>query len=384
MNIAIIQQSPDIGGAEMFTYQLTSEFLKRNNTIYFFTNKGKFFTYIKTLPVKLYEIPKILDVCGNVKGLIKSLFYLPYLSCFYYKALSFLRNKKQIDVILASGFSEKLFVTSVASFLHIPIVWIEYAPLSPIFQRNFFLPKLFYFLLKNFPKVIIVPTPHTEKSLIDLHIDKEKLVVIPCGTKPSQQTKKNNTLLQKLGLGKHIIIGNVSRLTREKGQEYLIRAMEKVIREVPNVSLLILGQGPDKAYFRTLIKELHLAPHVKLLGFREDLELFYNTMDIFVFPTVWSLEGFGLVLIEAMAHRLPVVATDIGPVPHIVKDGKVGLLVPPRNEKTLAEAIIKLAKDEKLRIQMGEEGYKRVRQFYNLNETSTSYLRVLYNAARER
>ena len=339
---------------------------------------------MQTLPVKLYEIPKILDVCGNVRGLIKSLFYLPFLSYFYYHAFSFLRDKKQIDVILASGFSEKLLVTFLASFLRIPIVWTEYAPLSPIFQRNFFLPKLFYLLLKNFPKVIIVPTPHTEKSLIDLHVDKDKLVVIPCGTKRTKQTKKNNTLLQKLGLEKHIVIGNVSRLAREKGQEYLIRAMEKVIREVPNVSLLILGQGPDKAYFRALTKELHLTPHVHLLGFKENLESFYNIMDIFVFPTVWSLEGFGLVLIEAMAHRLPVVATDIGPVPHIVEDRRVGLLVPPRNEKALANAIIKLAKDEKMRIQMGKEGHKRVREFYDLTETSASYLRVLYNAAREK
>lgn len=331
---------------------------------------------MQTLPVKLYEIPKILDVCGNVKGLIKSLFYLPYLSCFYYKLLSFLRDKRQIDVILASGFSEKLLVTSLASFLHIPVVWIEYAPLSPIFHKNFFLPKLLYLLLKNFPKAIIVPTPHTEKSLIDLHIDKKKLVVIPCGIKLPKYTKRDNK--------EHIIIGNVSRLTKEKGQEYLIRAMEKVIKEVPNASLLILGDGPDKAYFEALIKELHLTLHVKLFGFKENLEHFYNIMDIFVFPTVWNLEGFGLVLIEAMAHRVPVVATDIGPVPHIVENGKVGLLVPPRNEKTLAEAIIKLAKDKKMRIKMGEKGHKRVQQFYDLDKISVSYLKVLYNAARER
>src|SRR5581483_694732 len=182
MNIAIIQQSPDIGGAETYMYDLVSELLKGGNNVYLFTNKGKFYTLMKTLPVEITHMPKILDISGNLRGLVKSIVYLPFLFFMYYRVIRM--YKKKADVLLLTGFSEKLLSTFVTLFLRVPVVWIEYGPLKTIFKRNFGIPFFLYSLLKNIPRKIIVPSKSTLHSLInDAHVAKAKLVLIPCGTR---------------------------------------------------------------------------------------------------------------------------------------------------------------------------------------------------------
>ena len=131
----------------------------------------------------------------------------------------------------------------------------------------------------------------------------------------------------------NFIIGSVSRLAREKGQEYLINAMPYILKKVPSARLLIIGDGPDKIYFEKLITSLDLAKKVKITGFVKDLSKYYSMMDVFVFPTVWDLEGFGLVLTEAMSHKLPVIANNIGPLPANIQDGKNGILVDVKNKR---------------------------------------------------
>lgn len=377
LHIAVIQQSPDIGGAETFMCSLVAEFLKQGHSVYLTTDSEKYAELYKNLKVTINKIPFILDISGNWKGLVKSLLRLPTAIVYYTLLLRFYKNNN-VDLILMSGFSEKLLVSFLTLFIKIPVVWIEYGPLATVIHRNFSLPFFLYILISKIPKKIIVPTENTKKSLLnDVHIALSKIIVIPCGI---NLHKKKQTQKKPMYLKNKIVIGNVSRLTREKGQQLLINAMPDILSKNPQVHLLLVGDGPDKEYFSELIKKLNISKSVTLTGFVKNTDDYYRQMDIFVFPTIWPLEGFGLVMVEAMDYGLPIIAHNSGPVPEIVKNKNSGLLVPLDNRKALIYAIHSLVNDQALRERLGNAGRQRAVNLFDIVKISKKYEKVFYEA----
>ncbi len=370
MKIGIIQQSPDMGGAETYMLSLIDEFLDKKDKIYFATNKGKFYSELdKNNEIELSTIPYVLDIIGNYKGLIKSILLLPLAAIYYFKLLRIYKNKK-IDVILMSGFSEKMLVSFLLKFFNIPAVWIEYGPLDVIFKRNLTLPLLLYRLFDHIPYKIIVPAKNTYSSLERFKIQKDKLQIIPLGTKVGNITSLN----------KDYIIGNISRLTREKGQQYLINAMPEVLKRVPKARLILVGRGPDKKYFEDLIKKLHLEKSVQLVSYQEDLDKTYKEFRLFIFPSDWELEGFGLVLVEAMARGIPIIASNHGPVPEIIRDEKDGVLFTKSSSNNLSEKIVDLITDSTKLEDLRVSAYKRAKEEYNITKSAQNIKKVLINA----
>lgn len=155
-------------------------------------------------------------------------------------------------------------------------------------------------------------------------------------------------------------IGIVSRIENGKGQDILIDAVYILKKRVKNVKALIVGEGDDSK-LKARIEKLDLNNNIELLGFQKDLKKYFSKMDVFVFPTYWPLEGFGLVLLEAMKAGIPIVTTNFGPVPEIVND--VAILVKPKDEKSLAEAIHNVLTDRKLAHDMVLKGSRRIKQF---------------------
>lgn len=365
--IGIIQQSPDMGGAESYMLSLIREFKKKDCEIYFASNKGKFYNYGKKISDKYSEIPFVLDVIGNYKGLIKSIVLTPFAIVFYIKLLFFYR-KSGINIILMSGFSEKMLVTALSPLFGIPVAWIEYSRLRVVFERNFSIPRRLYLKFQNITQKIIVPTKYTKKGLVEEGVKVEKIVVLPLGVNISYtvNNKKGNS---------EFIIGNVSRLTREKGQQILINAMPEILKSIPKAKLLLIGHGPDKYYFKSLIRKLKLTKNVELKGYVKNLDELYKKMSVFVFPTIWNLEGFGLVTIEAMSKKIPVVASDSYPVKEVV--GKSGLLFKVGDSVDLAAKIIMLYKNNNLRKRIAEEGFKKTQEIYNIEKNAAKLLDIL-------
>lgn len=375
LHIAIVQQSPVIGGAETYMYSLIQNFKKEGHSVFVATNEGKYFDFLKDLKIHQYKLPFILDIMGDLKGFIKTTILFPFSLWFYIRLLQKFKDNK-VNVILSSGFTEKLLVTFLSIFFDIPVVWIEYGPLRTIFSRNLFIPKFAYCLLKNFAKFIIVPSENTKKELMrDAGISLSKLVVIPCGTYLSskQECKRKDGY----------VIGNVSRLTREKGQQHLIAAMPEILKVFPQAKLIIAGGGSDEEYFKKIVFSLGVEKNVEITGFIKDLTEFFSKINIFVFPSAWELEGFGVVTIEAMAHKLPVVASNYGPIPEIVDNNKTGLLVHPKDPKEIAKAIVTLLKDKKKQIIFGQNGYDKVKKNYLITDISAKITKVLRDASIE-
>ncbi len=136
-------------------------------------------------------------------------------------------------------------------------------------------------------------------------------------------------------------------LNMRKGFEYLIRAMPKIIGEVPEAKLVIAGDGIHRKYFEGIVAELGLQTKVAFLGrlSRQQMVKHYQNCSIFCLPSLF--EPFGMVVLEAMACGKPIVATNAGGTPEVVRNGKNGLLVPPRNPEAIAGAIITLLSDRR-------------------------------------
>ncbi len=174
------------------------------------------------------------------------------------------------------------------------------------------------------------------------------------------------------------IVGNVAALVPHKGQRYLIDAAHLVIRDIPDARFVIVGQGELESELQKQIRRYKLERHVLLTGFRSDVMSLHKGFDLFVMSSL--TEGLGTSILDAMASSRPVVATRTGGIPEVVVDEKTGLLVPPRNPEALAQAIVRLLRDESLRLRMGQTGLARVKSKFSagrmIQETFDVYERL--------
>ena len=156
----------------------------------------------------------------------------------------------------------------------------------------------------------------------------------------------------------------VGRLEKRKGLDHLLKAYQRVKAEVPNSRLIIGGPGTRlrKKYEKHVRR--HKLEDVVFAGYTsyDELPRYYKTADIFCTPATGG-ESFGIVLLEAMAVGTPVVATDIDGYASVMTQGKEGLLVPPKDDKELARALLSLISDEPLRQQMGARGMVTAQEY---------------------
>ncbi|HEX2694454.1 MAG TPA: glycosyltransferase family 4 protein, partial [Acidobacteriota bacterium] len=143
-------------------------------------------------------------------------------------------------------------------------------------------------------------------------------------------------------VGRPLVVA-VSRLHRQKGVTYLLRAVPLVRAEIPNVRIVVAGGGPLADRLGAEVKALRVGDNVALLGERKDALSILAAADVFVLSSLW--EGLPYVLVEAAALGKPVVATDIDGVREVIRSGATGVLVPPRDPGALAAAILLLLKD---------------------------------------
>jgi len=182
----------------------------------------------------------------------------------------------------------------------------------------------------------------------------------------SQQDAK-----KALGLDSSLVIGTVSRLSREKDQFNLIKAFAKIVSVDPDVRLVFAGDGPLRNELMAFADDLGLKDKVTFLGFRDDVNMVMQSFDIFVLPSLQ--EGISLSLLEAMASAKPVIVTNVGGNPEVVIDGETGFFVAPKNPHKLAEACTRLLKNVELSEQFGFAGRRRVEEKFSLSRMVGEY-----------
>ncbi|HWH75896.1 MAG TPA: glycosyltransferase family 4 protein [Candidatus Binatus sp.] len=209
----------------------------------------------------------------------------------------------------------------------------------------------------------------------------DKLKVIHYGIESRPFARPHIDLRAKWQLRGHRIIGSLGRLEPRKGHQYLIEAMPELCRKIPDARLLIAGHDPED-YGKALQKlagKLNVADKVHLLGFQEDVASFLHAIDVFAFAT--TSEGFGQVLVEAMAAGKPVVASNLAPLTEIAEDKNTALLVDPANPAAFAGALAQVLDDSIDRQGMGQRARQRVEKFFTAEKMAAATL-SLYQEAR--
>ncbi|MEK6983481.1 MAG: glycosyltransferase family 4 protein [Nanoarchaeota archaeon] len=209
---------------------------------------------------------------------------------------------------------------------------------------------------------LVISISHFIKnSLVKFGINPKKIKVI-YNIPPRWKFKKEITKEKK----DNFILAP-GRLFKEKGFEVVIRSLRLVVREIPNVKLIIIGDGPEKANLTALIKSYHLEDNVNIINKVPNNKIhdYFKKCSLVVFTPIYN-EPLGRVAIEAAISKKPIVATNVGGIPEIVLDGKTGILVKPNRVDQLSNAILKLLKNPILSDNIGKNGYNYITK--NLNE----------------
>ena len=173
------------------------------------------------------------------------------------------------------------------------------------------------------------------------------------------------------------LVGVVTRLQPEKGVVYFLEAAASILRHLPQVHFLIIGNGPLGRTLRMYVGQLGIQEHVHFLGFRLDARALVGSLDVLVVPSL--SEGTPLVTLEAMAAGVPVVASAVGGIPEQIRHESEGLLVPPGNALALSEAILRLLHHPTLMQRLGQAGQQRAAAQFRL-ETMVQQTEDIYRA----
>ena len=171
------------------------------------------------------------------------------------------------------------------------------------------------------------------------------------------------------------VIGSIGRLTPEKGYEYLIRSFNQLKNENINLKLIIIGDGPQKKEFEGLIQRLNLNNKILLPGYQINASKYLSLFDIFVLPSL--TEGLPLTLLEAMQAAKPIIATNVGGMPGVLKGTAAGLLINPQNIDELTKTILMLLRDDALRNKMAKNAKAKIKNTYTVKIMGEKY-RITY------
>jgi glycosyltransferase involved in cell wall biosynthesis len=174
------------------------------------------------------------------------------------------------------------------------------------------------------------------------------------------------------------VVGMVSRLSRVKDPQTLIRAIHVVRQVVPDVHLVLVGRGELEEEIRCMIHQEQLEDCVHLLGYRQDIPHLLQAMDVFVLSS--HSEGLSLAILEAMSAQRPIVATAVGGTPALLANGECGLLVPPGDVQAMAQAITELLTNKTKAEELARRARERFLQEYTIDRTGERYLELYEKA----
>jgi glycosyltransferase involved in cell wall biosynthesis len=187
---------------------------------------------------------------------------------------------------------------------------------------------------------------------------KIKIKIIPSAYTKLQIDEENVKMLKKRFEGK-FVIGNIGELDNtHKGQYYLIEAAKMIEKKYPKIHFIFLGRGKDEENYRNQSANLS---NITFEGFVDNVGDYIACMDGFAFPSL--NEGLGSILLDIMQAKVPIVASDVGGIPDIIKDNKNGLLVEVKNAQAIFEAIEKIYLNQTLREKLANEAYKTIENF---------------------
>ena len=352
MNVLIVNWSGHYGGVEKHLTMLAEGFDRnRYHLVFAFPHNGPFAEMVQAAGYQYYDIPSrpgwdwesISKLCRIIL-----------------REQIDLVHAQQSRCLLQGGIAARLAgVQGVVQTEHnISLDWYRRARIP---KRIRWINNLVrHFVVRFLARKIIALSSGVARFYTEvLRINPGKVVVIPHA---HQVVQERCTVFSPNASSP--IIGTVANLTEQKGLPYLIKAAAIVLKSHPEAQFHFVGEGHLRNSLQQYIEALGVTENVKLLGFQPNAAALMSTFDIFVLPSLW--EPFGLVLLEAMANGLPIIATDVDGVADVVLDGQTGILVPPADPEALAMAIRRLIEHPDLAREMGRRGWERCATEFNV------------------
>ncbi|MDI6644892.1 MAG: glycosyltransferase [Methanobacteriaceae archaeon] len=350
---------PHIGGVSSYTYLLSKKIRERGDKVYILTYPYKNVKYknLKKDPIKDLKGIKIdTSPTINIKGLRGIIFTLTAI----FKLLIMVK-KYDIDLIHAHYIIPPGLIAVIAGKISkTPVVLTIHGTDIFILSRKSILKPVIKFILKNSAKIFVVSNAVKKEVMKIDNVEHKTKITWNAVDLERFNPNNKNLFKEKLGLelDKPIILF-VGNLVSQKGVEYLIKA-KKYIKT--DSYLLIVGNGPLQKELKTIVKNEDLKD-VLFIGPRDDVEMIMPQCDVVVLPSI--SESFGIVILEAMASGVPVVATNTGGIPEIVTTD-VGIIVEPRNPMAIANAVDQILSDPKLKSELGINAREKALKFSKL------------------
>jgi len=272
-----------------------------------------------------------------------------------------------VDLVHTHGYKADLYGYLAAWRCHKPVVatchnWVGGTAALGIYNH------LDRMVLKKFNALAAVSDAVAHR-LLAFGVPTEKIKTIANGIDVTAFERAQPLPLLKAEDG--TVVGIVARLDLQKGFEYLLRAARDLCKTTPDLKIVIVGEGPDREKIEEMIEQYWLQSNVILAGQQSNMPAVYAAMDIFVLPSL--NEGLPMTVLEAMAASKPVIATKVGAIGSVIKDGENGLLVNAKDSEGLRNAIASLLSDPERRRRLGDQAHAWVSQNYTSEAMALKY-----------
>ena len=288
------------------------------------------------------------------------------------RALRTLVQQTGADIVHAHGYKADVYLYLASRSLRTPIVstchtWYD----NDLFVRLY--GAIDRRVLRRFAGVVAV-SEEVRQQLLKAGVPQPRVRLIRNGIDLKPFIVARNPSADAAAPRSGLTVGLVGRLSREKGIDLFLRAASAVLTQMPATNFIVIGDGPDRAALDALVRQLDIGAHVSLLGRREDMPSLYASMDIMVSAS--RQEGLPVALLEGMASALPLVATAVGAVPTVVRDGITGTLVPAEDIHALASAILDLLGDPQRRSIYGAAARQLIENEFSAERMTADYLHL--------
>jgi glycosyltransferase involved in cell wall biosynthesis len=359
INVLHLITSLNIGGTEKYLLTIAKSQKRRYNlSVGFLKERGEIAEELEREKIPVYDL-------GNP-----------------WRLLYFLKKKK-IHLLHTHLYRANILGRFVGRAAKVPIVISS--------QRSIDAWKRFYHRWldgwsSHFADCIIANSQVAKKTLVERErIPRRKIRVIYSGIESGvlPLRAERDKIKRSMGIEKNaVIVGCITRLHTEKGAQYIPAVGQKLKERIPQLRLLIVGDGPLMGRIKREIEDLELTDTVSLLGWRKDIANLLSIMDVFFLPSLE--ESFPRAVIEALVMARPAVATDVGGVGEIIQDRVHGLLVPPKDPKALAQAILWMLKNKKEAQEMANRGRRKVEKYFTVNRMMEETEKVYNNFIQEK
>ncbi len=366
MKILLLTTHLNLGGIGCYTLSLAKSLKKHGHNVLVVSSGGDLVSELNREGITHIKI----DI--NTKSELSPRVFLAVFR------LRSIINKEGIEIIHAQSRVTQVVADRVAKLSRAPYVTTCHGFFRPHWARRVF--------GCWGDRVIAISEAVREHLVNDLRVKKEKIALVHNGVDIAKfshlySEDEKEKFRAEAGLGSGPVMGIIARLSPVKGHKYLLAAMREVVNLRPDAQLLIVGEGPSKEGLLNQTIILGLKKNVIFLGSTLDTTKPLSVIDIFALPSL--KEGLGLSIMEAQAAGIPVIASNVGGIYTIIKDNENGLLIPPKDSLSLAQAIMKLINNPKLAKKMGERGREIIREKFSLDKMTEKIEEVYIQCVEE-